>query len=69
MIRLIHGIDVDLAWYDLLPEVSEDFERSLSEAGYDVELITVDGANHSGWIGGGPAFDEVVNTTLELCRA
>ena len=69
VIRLIHGIDDDTQWYDILPEVSEDFERSLSEAGYDVELITVDGASHSGWNQVDRGFDEIVNTTLELSQA
>ena len=69
IVRLIHGLDNDTQWYDLLPEVSEDFERSLSEAGYDVELITVDDATHQGWNPLDPGFDKIVNETMELSRA
>ncbi len=68
-VRLIHGIDDDRQWYDVLPEVSEDFERSLSEADYDVELITVDGASHSGWNEVDRGFAQIVNTTLALTEA
>ena len=68
-VRLIHGIDDGTQWYDILPEISEDFERSLSEAGYDVELITVDGASHSGHNQTDPGFDAIVNITMELSQA
>ncbi len=67
-IRLVHGIDDDVEWYDLAPEISEDFERALSEADYDVELITVDGASHGGWSPLDPGFDELVRVTMELAR-
>lgn len=41
-IRLIHGIDIDSAWYDIPPEVSEELYQALLDAGYDVELTLVE---------------------------
>jgi hypothetical protein len=45
-IRLIHGDDIDLRWYDVPPNVSIEFHQALADAGYDVELTIVEGATH-----------------------
>jgi len=46
-IHLIHGRDVDTHWYDVPPEVSMELYDTLQDAGYDVELNFVEGANHT----------------------
>jgi acetyl esterase/lipase len=46
-VRLVYGDDADVAWYDVLPEVSIEFHQALADAGYDVELILVEGAVHN----------------------
>jgi acetyl esterase/lipase len=45
-VRLIHGVDVDDDWWDIRPEESTELHQTLADAGYDVELITVEGADH-----------------------
>jgi acetyl esterase/lipase len=45
-VRLVHGDDIDLTVYDTLPQVSIEFRQALADAGYDVELIVVEGASH-----------------------
>jgi acetyl esterase/lipase len=45
-IRLVHGDDVDTEWYDVPPEASIEFHQALADAGYDAELIIVEGASH-----------------------
>lgn len=64
VVRLIHGVDGDVSWYDVRPQVSEDFERALSAAGYDVKLTFVEGASHSVGFAGVAQFDEIVEQTL-----
>jgi len=46
-VRLIHGDDRDTAWYEVLLEESINFYNTLANAGYDVELIVVNGAFHT----------------------
>ena len=46
-IRLIHGVNVDELSYEVVPEVSVEFHHALIEAGYDVDLTVVDGADHN----------------------
>lgn len=64
IVRLIHGVDEDTQWYDVAPQVSQDFERALSAAGYDVELTLVEGAAHMVGFAGLGQFDEIVEQTL-----
>jgi hypothetical protein len=47
IVRLIHGDDADVAWYEVPRSVSVDFNQALLEAGYDTELILLEGASHS----------------------
>ncbi len=46
-VRLVYGNDVDTSWWDLAPQVSIDFHQALADAGYDVELVVVEGADHT----------------------
>jgi hypothetical protein len=46
-VRLVYGNDVDTAWWDIAPQVSMDFHQVLADAGYDVELVVVEGADHT----------------------
>ena len=46
-VRLVQGNDIDVAWYDVLPQVSVEFHQTLADAGYHVELIVVEGAHHT----------------------
>jgi len=46
-IRLIHGKDTDVNWYDVPPEVSMELYNTLLDAGYDVELNLLEGAHHT----------------------
>jgi len=45
-IRLIHGKDTDVNWYDVRPKVSTELYNTLQDAGYDVELNLIEGAHH-----------------------
>jgi acetyl esterase/lipase len=45
-VRLIHGDDNDRYWSDVPPERSIEFHQALVDAGYDVELIIVEGSPH-----------------------
>ncbi len=45
-VRLVHGIDQDRSVYDVVPEVTRDFGAALASAGYDVEVVILDGATH-----------------------
>jgi acetyl esterase/lipase len=66
VVRLIHG-DLEDLLSDAPVAVSEDFAEILDEAGYDVEFILVEGAAHSGaGTEDSPAFDVIVDTTLEV---
>ena len=66
-VRLVHGDDIDVAWYDVLPEVSIEFHQALADAGYDVELIVVEGAVHSALTtSSSEAFALTVQQVMEL---
>ncbi len=43
---LIHGVDEDVEWYDVAPEVSTTFHETLLDEGYDAEMVLLDGADH-----------------------
>jgi acetyl esterase/lipase len=64
VVRLIHGVDEDEHWWEVVPQVSEDFEQALLAAGYDVELTLIEDAQHTlGWPGS-PQFDEILDQTM-----
>ncbi len=69
-IRLIHGQDEDLAWYDILPDVSADYYQALVDGGYDVELNVVDGESH-GDVNcfSCDAFALTISLAMELARS
>jgi acetyl esterase/lipase len=46
-VRLLHGEDEDVHWYDIPPQASIDFYQALENAGYDVTLTVVDSTSHT----------------------
>ena len=69
-VRLVQGNDIDVAWYDVLPQVSIEFHQALADAGYDVELIVVEGAAHTALLSrSSDAFALVVQQVMELARS
>jgi hypothetical protein len=66
VVRLIHGDYVDTPVDDPV-SWSQEFAELLADAGYDVEFTLVEGAAHSGIDSEtSPAFDVIVDTTLEV---
>jgi acetyl esterase/lipase len=69
-IRLIHGQDEDISWFQTLPQVSIDFQQALEEAGYDVTLTFVEGAHHLDVRNSNSElFKEVVKETMEVANS
>ncbi len=66
IVRLIHGRDEDRSTYDVRPEVSTEFHEALAAAGYDAEVIYLEGATHSSLRPGTEAFDVTVQLVLEV---
>jgi len=67
VVRLIHGDDTDLAWYEVPRAFSVDFHQALTEAGYDVELTLLDGASHIALTNPGTeAFEVTVQTVMQI---
>ena len=69
VVRLVHGRDDDVAWYDVLPEVSTRFHDALAAAGYDVQVTFIDGAGHGALRPGSAAFDLTVQEVIETAGA
>lgn len=68
-VRLIHGDDFDEFWYDIRPEDSIAMHQALADAGYDVELIVVEGASHTALTNRyTDAFALTVQQVMELAR-
>jgi acetyl esterase/lipase len=65
-VRLVHGDDEDVAWYDIPLEVSKEFHQALADAGYDVELIVVEGATHGDLISDSDVIELTVEEVMEL---
>ena len=63
VVRLIHGDDLNVAWYEVPRDVSVDFNQVLFEAGYDVELTLLEGADHGALLSPG---SEAVDVTVQL---
>jgi len=70
-IRLIHGLDEDKAWSQMLPQVSIDFQQALEEAGYDATLTFVEGAHHTDIYTDSTSeiYKEVVKQTMEVANS
>jgi acetyl esterase/lipase len=69
VVRLIHGDDLDVAWYETPRDVSVDFNQVLLEAGYDAELTLLEGASHGSLLSlGSEAFDVTVQQALQVAR-
>ena len=67
---MVQGNDIDVAWYDVLPQVSIEFHQALADAGYDVELIGVEGAHHTDLTSlYSDAFALTVQQVMELARS
>ena len=47
VVRLLHGNAEDTQWYDVPMSTSASFADALQEAGYDVDVPVVEGANHT----------------------
>ena len=47
VVRLVHGDDEDVAWYEMPRAVSAEFNQALREAGYDADLTLLDGLDHN----------------------
>lgn len=69
VIRLIHGDDTDVAWYEVPRAVSVDFHQALVDAGYDAEITLVDGASHTAITRpGSEAFAITVRQAFEVAQ-
>jgi len=69
-VRLVHGDDVDINWYDVPPELSIDFHQALADAGYDAELIVLEGASHIDLTkSDSEAFGLMVQQVMELASS
>lgn len=69
VVRLIHGDDSDVAWYEIPRSVSVDFHQALVEAGYDADLTLVDDSSHTGLTSTSQeAFAIAVDLALETAR-
>ncbi len=66
VIRLIHGLDDDRTWAEVLPEVSDEFARALDDAGYDVELTRLEGAFHMATEPSSAQFQTIVDQTIAV---
>ena len=65
-VRLINGVDEDVRINDIRPDVAEEFERALAEAGYDVQLLLIDGAAHSLGQPGFPQWEAILDSTIDV---
>jgi len=69
-VRLVHGNAEDVAIFDVPLEASMEFHQALADAGYDVELIVVEGAAHTALLSrSSDAFALVVQQVMELARS
>ena len=69
-VRLLHGQDEDEMWYEIAPDVSEAFCTELEEAGYQVEMAVLEGADHKDLMdASSAAFTAAVQTTLEVVES
>lgn len=69
-VRLVHGDAADVAWWDVPLGVSIEFHQALADAGYDVELIVVEGAHHGALASVySDAFALTVQQVMELARS
>ena len=67
VVRLIHGDDTDVDWYEEPLQVSVEFHRALAEVGYDAEVTLLDDPSHLGLtIPSSKAFEEAVQQVLQV---
>ena len=67
VVRLIHGDDTDVDWYEVPRQVSVEFHQALAEAGYDAEVTLLDGPSHLGLTNSSSkAFEETVQQVLQV---
>ncbi len=67
-VRLIHGDAPDVEWSDIPLEASMEFHQALAEAGYDAELIVLEGATHAGPMSHPDVIAVTVEQVMELAR-
>lgn len=69
VVRLIHGDDTNVAWYEVPRAVSVDFQQALAEAGYDAAITLIDGVSHVAiTTSGNEAFETTVNQTVQIAQ-
>ena len=57
-------------WYEIAPDVSEGFCNELEEAGYDAEMVLLEGSDHKDLMdASSEAFAAAVQTTLEVVES
>jgi len=67
VVRLIHGDDTDVDWYEVPRQVSVDLHQAPAEDGYDAELTLLDGPSPLGLtILSSEAFDVAVQQVLQV---
>ena len=68
-VLLIHGDDDATAWYDWPPDVSIEFHQALEEAGYDAEVVIVEGAAHGDIINRfGEAYPQIIQLLVNAAQ-
>ncbi len=69
-VRLLHGDAGGVIWWETPLGASIEFHQALADAGYDVELIVVEGASHSALPSQySDAFALTVQQVMELARS
>jgi acetyl esterase/lipase len=68
-VRLLHGDAEDIEWYDVPLEVSIEFYKALTEAGYDVALIVAEGGTHGAIIDSSEVIALTVGQVMELAHS
>ena len=65
VVRLVHGDDADVAWYEIPRAVSIEFAQALRAAGYETDMTLLDDAHHGAvFIRGSEAWDLVAQEAL-----
>ena len=67
VVRLIHGVDTDIDWFEIPRQDSVEFHQALAEAGYDAEVTLLDGPSHTGLtLPSSEAFEVAVQQVLQV---
>ena len=66
VLRLLHGDAEDFSWFDVPLSVSEAFGAALADAGYDAEVVVVEGGEHIEIWEGTPPQQAVLAAVAEI---